>query len=268
MNKFNFLIVLFLAFLFMLSCGKEDTTPPTWEFHYFIPEAKSGNICGEIEDEVFYVKGGEIFEFEATFSDNEELSQYKIDIHQNFDCHGHGKTSDWSILEVIDLSGTEELVNKQLLVPENITAGIYHFMIQLVDAAGNQALNTFVRDIIVLNPTDTIPPVVELTTPSPTENHTVERGEALNFTGTVTDNLSLYEGGNGKLIIDFVNQSNQNIFDGAEVLFPPSLSTSFNFDVNVNIPLSVPRDSYLFRVYARDGVNNKSETVYLNIEIE
>lgn len=252
----------------MLSCGKEDTTPPTWEFHYFIPEAKSGNICGEIEEEVFYVKGGETFEFEATFRDNEELSQYKIDIHQNFDCHGHNKTSDWSVLEVIDLSGTEELINKQLLVPENVTAGKYHFSIQLLDAAGNQAENTFLRDFIVLNPTDTIPPVAELNTPNPSENHTVERGNALTFTGVVTDNLSLYEGGNGRIIIDFINQSNQNIFDGAEFAFPPTLSTSYNFDLNVNIPLSAPTGDYIFRVYAFDGVNNRSESILVNVEIE
>jgi hypothetical protein len=268
MNKFNFLLVLLFAMLLIVSCGKEDTVPPTWAFNTFIPEAQSGEVCGQEEPEVFFVKGGDIFEFEALFSDDQELSQYKIDIHQNFDCHGHSKTSDWSVLEVIDLSGTEELVNKQLVIPENVTAGNYHFSIQLLDAAGNQAENSFIRDFIVLNPSDTISPVVDLTSPNLAENIVIERGNALNFTGTVTDNLSLYEGGNGKIVIDFINQSNQNIFEGTELLFPPSLSNSFNFDVDVSIPLSVPSGNYLFRVYATDGVNNESEITFINVEIE
>lgn len=268
MSRLFSILILLVSLLCFSGCGDEDTTPPVWEFHSFNPEPRSGEICGELEPEVFFVKGGDVFEFHATFTDDEELSQYKIDIHQNFDCHGHGKTLDWYVLDIIELSGKEEEVHKQLEVPENVTAGKYHFMIYLVDAAGNQAVNTFIRDFVVLNPTDTIPPEVLLTTPNPTENHVVERGTSLNFSGTVTDNLSLYEGGNGKIVIDFVNQSNQNIFDGAEFAFPPTLSTTYDFDLDVDIPLSAPTGDYIFRVYAFDGVNNRSERIFVNVEVE
>jgi hypothetical protein len=268
MNTSIKLLVLLLLITSLFSCGKEDTTPPEWDFHSFTPSPNPGEICGEMQNEVFFVSGGETFEFTATFTDNEALSQYKIDIHENFDCHGHGKTSDWSVLQLIDLSGKEEFISKSILVPENVTAGKYHFSIQLVDAAGNQATNTFIRDIVVYNPTDSVPPVVTVATPLPSTSHTATRGGSLNFQGTITDNLSLGEGGNGKLVIDYVNLSNQNKFIGKELNFPESQGASYNFNETFTIPNSIPAGNYLFRVYAYDGVNNVSDFVAINFTIQ
>jgi hypothetical protein len=268
MNTSIKLLVLLLLITSLFSCGKEDTTPPEWQFQSYTPSPIPGEICGELQSEVFYVLGGEALQFTAIFTDNEALSQYKIDIHENFDCHGHGKTSDWSVLQLIDLYGKEEFVSKSIIVPENVTAGKYHFSIQLVDAAGNQAANSFIRDIVVYNPTDTVSPVVSVSSPLPSVTHTASRGGTLNFQGTITDNFSLGTGGNGKLIIDYKNLSNQNKFIGKEVNFPESQGASYNFDETFTIPNSIPSGNYLFRVYAYDGVNNVSDFVAINFTIQ
>jgi hypothetical protein len=268
MNTLFKVLVFACVFILLFSCGKEDTTPPSWEFTSFNPAPKPGTICGELENEVFFLTGGDTLSFTAIFTDDEELSQYKIDIHENFDCHGHGKTSDWSVLQIIDLNGKEEVINKKIPVPQNVTAGKYHFIIQLVDAAGNQAQNTFLRDIVVFNPTDTVPPVVNVSVPLTSATHTASRGGTVNFQGTVTDNLSLGMGGNGKLVIDYVNQNNQNVFQGKTIAFPESQGTSYNFNENISIHNSVPLGNYTFRVYAYDGVNNLSEPVHLNFTIQ
>ena len=67
------------------------------------------------------------------FRDNEALSQYKVDIHNNFDCHGHARsTQDWTVLEVLDIEGTEQRVSRSLSVPDDVTAGNYHFHVQVI----------------------------------------------------------------------------------------------------------------------------------------
>lgn len=261
------ILVLWLAVFALASCGKEDTTPPEWEFTSFTPQPLPGIVCGEIEPDVFFVTGGDTLSFTVIFTDDTELSQYKIDIHENFDCHGHGKTSDWSVLEVINLSGTEQVITKSIPVPANVTAGKYHFIIQLLDAAGNQARNTFIRDISVNNPTDTVAPVVSVTAPLSTDNISVSRGGSIIFQGSVSDNLSLGTGGNGKLVIDYINNTNNNTFSGKTINFPESQGTSYNFNETITIPNSVPAGSYTFRVYAYDGVNNLSEAVQFNVSV-
>jgi hypothetical protein len=72
-------------------------------------------------------------------SDNELLRQYKIDVHPNFDCHAHAKleTADWSVSEVVELSGTSAQISRSILIPDSATAGTYHLSIQVADHFGN-----------------------------------------------------------------------------------------------------------------------------------
>lgn len=268
MNTMNKFLVFTLVVFSLASCGKEDTSAPEWNFNSFTPMPMQGNICGQPEPEVFYVMGGDTLEFVATFTDNEALSQYKIDIHENFDCHGHGKTSDWNVLEVINLTGTTQQITKRIPVPENITAGTYHFSIQLLDAAGNQAENTFLRDVVVENPTDNVAPIVTVTQPMSAQGNTAARGGTINFQGEVNDNLPLGLGGNGKLIIDYVNQTNLNKFIAKEIEFAESQGDNFTFNETITIPNSIPTGNYKFRVYAYDGVNNLSDVVEFAFQIQ
>ena len=178
----------------------------------------------------FDLTGGEQLKFDVIFKDNEALSQYKIDIHNNFDCHGHGggsapsvappnvenQTIDWSIIDIQNISGTSAPVNRTLDVPENVTAGNYHFQIQVVDVSGNDnpAANFFALKI--KNPLDDTPPQISVDEPA-NSSFSVKKGENIRFIGQVTDDRSLSDGGNGVLYLAYTDLSSGNTFTTDQV---------------------------------------------------
>ena len=99
--------------------GDVDLEAPTFEIVLFDPAPTTGMICGSEAENVFFLANGQSLNFEYIFRDNEALSQYKVDIHNNFDCHGHGRkvSVDWTVLEVIDIEGTEQRISRSLTVP-------------------------------------------------------------------------------------------------------------------------------------------------------
>jgi hypothetical protein len=88
--------------------------------------------------------GGTIH-FDAEFSDNEMLASYKVDIHNNFDNHGHAtkQTAETVAFEYIKTwplsKKNEKIHHHEIAIPENATPGEYHLMIYCTDAAGNES---------------------------------------------------------------------------------------------------------------------------------
>jgi hypothetical protein len=91
--------------------------------------------------------GGDVH-FEAEFSDNEMLASYKIEIHNNFDAHGHDlragnaeETVNFTFVQTYDLSGKRnaDVHHHDIKIPENATPGNYHLMVYCADAAGNES---------------------------------------------------------------------------------------------------------------------------------
>lgn len=95
-------------------------------------------------------RGGAI-NFKALFKDNVALGAYSINVHNNFDHHSHDTEVDscpldakktpvnpWSetFTFTIPANSAEFLAEQQIIVPEDIDTGDYHFMIQLTDAQG------------------------------------------------------------------------------------------------------------------------------------
>jgi hypothetical protein len=100
---------------------------------------------------------GESFSFKATFSDNQELGSYNIEIHNNFDHHTHSTdgiecelepemkpinpfiyNQDFSIPDGTSIFEAENTIS----IPDDIDSGDYHFMIRLTDKAGWQQLKS------------------------------------------------------------------------------------------------------------------------------
>jgi hypothetical protein len=93
------------------------------------------------------------------FCDNEGLSQVRYDIHNGAghaheasgeDDHGlvlHSGT-EWSVYELIDVSGTEASTDLHVEVP-NTARGVWHFIVNVLDEAGN--VSTYNTDIHVEN---------------------------------------------------------------------------------------------------------------------
>jgi len=175
MNIYKYSILYFIVVL--ASCGDAtvDLVPPTLEVVSYNPAPTEAEVCGTNEPVVFQVAGGGELNFDVIFNDNEALSQFKVDIHNNFDCHGHGggsapsvsvpnvenQTTDWTVLEIEEISGTSAPIVRTLNVPDNVTAGNYHFHIQVIDESGNDSPFANFNSIKVKNPNDdTLPQIV------------------------------------------------------------------------------------------------------------
>ena len=278
--QFFFFLILLIV---MPSCGDEniDLTPPSMEVVSYSPEPSEDEICGAQEPVVFHLTGGEQLKLEVIFKDNDALSQYKIDIHNNFDCHGHGggsapsvappdvenQTIDWSIIDIQNISGTSAPVNRTLNVPENVTAGNYHFQIQVVDVSGNDnpAANFFALKI--KNPLDDTPPQITVDEPA-TSSFSVKKGENIRFIGQVTDDRSLSDGGNGVLYLAYTDLSSGNTFTTDQVfVFDENVEKIFDFDFEYTVPQTWVTGSYRFSLGANDGVRNVAPFQFFEVEV-
>lgn len=279
----KYLFLLLTPFLF-LSCDDDngvDVTAPSMQIISLSPAPAPGEICGTTEDTVFTIRGGETLMAELVFSDNQALSQYKIDIHNNFDCHGHGGaaapgipvpnvgslTEDWTVLSLEELSSQSETVTLSLKAPENITAGAYHFQIQVLDESGNDNPLANFYSIRAYHPVDEEPPT--LTVESPADNSlTAQKGETLRFEGQVTDNFSLSEGGNGLVFLSYTDLSSGNTFaSDAFVAFDESVGQSYDFELAFEVPQTIQAGDYRVRIDAHDGVRNVAQPVFFEVTV-
>lgn len=108
------------------------------------PGTITAEICGQQDERVIELSTGQSLELRFNIKARAGLSQYKIDIHSNFDCHSHrlgesAATVPWKVLDIVALSGQEITETQTLKVPENATAGNYHFMMQALDNEGYEA---------------------------------------------------------------------------------------------------------------------------------
>ena len=258
-----------------------DVSAPSMQIISFAPAPAPGAVCGGMEDSVFTVLGGETLTATLRFSDDRSLSQYKVDIHNNFDCHGHGgaaapgvavpnvsnQTEDWTVLDIQGLSGERTEEQLQLQVPTDVTSGIYHFQIQVIDEAGNDNPLANFYSIRAINPTDGEAPTLTLSSPSQA-SFTAAKGSTVTFSGAVTDNYSLSEGGNGIVFLSYTDLSSGNTFStGAYAAFDAGVEKDYNFDFEYTIPQTLKAGNYRFRVDAHDGVRNTAEPVIFGVVV-
>ncbi len=236
-------------------------------------------ICGA-EEMGFYLLSGDTLQFQLEITDNEALSELKVDIHDNFDCHGHGgsqtpafdppnvdqQTTDWFVLDIKELSGSEENLDLFLPVPENVTAGFYHFGLQVVDEAGNEAQEELIFELNVRNRMDTIPPFLNIF--SPTQSPLMaQKGGQIVFTGEITDNRALDQGGNGIVFINYQKTGSENLFTGPFIVFPEGTSNQFDYELTFTVPQTLTTGEYRLFIYAQDGVRNLSQPIIFDLNV-
>ncbi len=132
MKKLGFLTILFTAGILVFNaCNKEadiDTEAPVIA------------IASPDDDQHFHP--GETIHFEATFTDDVALSQFKIDIHHGGE-HTHksafSEEVEWSFEHIGDLSGREQVVKMDIEIPEHAEHGKYHFLVFCTDLTGNES---------------------------------------------------------------------------------------------------------------------------------
>ncbi|MBI1192807.1 MAG: DUF4625 domain-containing protein [Bacteroidetes bacterium] len=254
-----------------------DLDLPELQFLRVSPAPRPDTICGQVEQTVYHLTGGDTLELDLLLTDNEALSQLKVDIHANFDCHGHARlagsaettenTQDWSVLSLENLSGTALEHSVRLAAPTNPTSGTYHFQLQVVDKAGNSDPTAYVYSIILHHAEDSIAPELELNSPSPGSNLTLARGSQVSVSGTVSDNRALGDGGNGAVKLTYIREANGNQYTATETTIPAATGSAFAYDMNYTIPTTLIPGVYLFQVQAWDGVNNASQRLAFRVDV-
>lgn len=117
------------------------------------PVITSIGVPNPIDCQVY--KKGESIKFNYIFTDDTELGNFNIEIHNNFDHHTHGTSSVECEMEpkkqpvnpwvynkdfVIPSGTTTYDASIDIDIPSDIDTGNYHFMIRLTDRAGWQQI--------------------------------------------------------------------------------------------------------------------------------
>jgi len=136
--RYIFIFPMMLALVLSIAgCNDEDAIVDTTD-----PVVSNVLLNDTSPDEDIEVNPGTTMHFDAVFSDDVRLGELKIDIHNNFDGHSHGRINEeaepFSDERIIELIGREQTVHEDFVVPDNAATGPYHFNIQFFDNLGNE----------------------------------------------------------------------------------------------------------------------------------
>ncbi|TAE04057.1 MAG: DUF4625 domain-containing protein, partial [Bacteroidetes bacterium] len=107
----NLTFILLVALIFLnLACSKTNNDP--------VDKDKPTFVVKSYDKEIDISKGAAFLNFEIEFTDNVNLGSFKLEIHDNFDGHGHGRTeaTKLSFDKVYTLSGTKFTVKDRIPV--------------------------------------------------------------------------------------------------------------------------------------------------------
>ena len=255
--------------LFLIAC--EGNPPaidplkgPEIEIIEVIPEVQTLEICGLDDPNSIALSSYDSLKLTLGIKAVNGLSQYKIDIHGNFDCHSHGRTLDsnpWQVLKVEEMSGDDVIITEILPVPEDVQAGDYHFMLQALDLLGNEA-EWVLYSLKISNQSDTQSPEIHITNLS-TDELSVKKGESINLELAIADNEDLH---GGRIDVFYYNSQGSE-FTADQYYFPEHAGIAADYSFSFTPPASLSSGvyDYLFRVY--DAVGNVSEE-WLKVTIE
>jgi hypothetical protein len=178
----NFRIIILLGLFALASCNKDEDAAPQDTTRPVINSSTHlhGVIGGKIN-------AGNKLEIHYKVSDNVGLKELKIDVHNNFDGHSHGRLAgtpyEWDT--IIRLSGTLREDEIETWIPSTALAGPYHVGLFVTDAAGNQG-NSFYLDFNLSNGSE---PVINITAPANFGLGEIDMKplDTLRLAGTATD---------------------------------------------------------------------------------
>lgn len=256
----------FLGLFFLQACqpAETDLNAPILNIYSFSPNRVSDTICGQLEpDNVIHLRTGDTLKMNLNLIDNEELAQLKVDIHANFDCHGHRSPTldSWSVLDLIDLSGSEQDLELFYVPPTDAWAGNYHFQLRLLDASGNETGGSTAYSIKLISSQDSIAPEIRLN--SPQSSLIANRGSQIFFEGEALDNMDLT---GGKLELRYESPSG-NIQLAQDLALTAGSGTNYNFNWPYTIPNSLAAGNYRYFLRIIDAVGNTTESSSVDIQL-
>lgn len=125
----KYLLLSLMAGVLFVGCKKEDT-PDTQRPVITVTSPANDHID---------LAPGDMLNLAALLTDNEELLNAKIDIHEAGD-HSHKVTGEgWEWAKVYVISGKEHNLTESIQIPVDAEIGEYHITFEATDKAGNAA---------------------------------------------------------------------------------------------------------------------------------
>ena len=158
MKKILFSLTAVAALFGMMACSSNDDVVKDTQ----LPTITDQGITANPVDCQVYNRG-DVIPFCYRFTDNEELGNYNIEIHNNFDHHTHGtqgKSCDPDETErntknafyynqdfSIPRGSKAYDASQEIQIPATVEPGDYHFVIRVTDQTGNQQLRAMAMKI-------------------------------------------------------------------------------------------------------------------------
>ncbi len=244
--------------LVFVACSREQVDTEA-------PQFTSVMINGE--DDEITVQSGTILNMAISAQDNENVSEIKIDIHEAFDGHEHGKVQldPWTYVKIMNTSGGSVNVTDDATIPVDVAAGPYHAVFRVLDDNGNEG-DYIERTVMIENGSQ---PVINVT--SPVDEDVFQLGQTITPMGTITDAEGLEEVHISLLHVehdehgDDHGHGHAHLVDEDEVEFTDDPTTFDLSNLSVSIPAGGEIGHYLLEIKAVDIEGNHS---FLEIELD
>jgi len=230
-----------LLMLTLVACRKSDILPPT---------VTGVSVNGENQEQILDVNPGDTLIIRAIIDDNTELGQFKIDIHHDFNGHSHKSTmTRYAEIRIKNISGLSYNLEEMFIVPDTTASGIYHGIIQSLDAEGNVSL----PEVFYFNVVRPEQPTIAMNLPA-----TISAGSVLNIDGLLSAvgadvHLSLVQ------IRIRSSKTGDNLLNQNYDL--SGAPTTWNPFANGNISVTIPADEnekIFFRIRVEDSNGNNT----------
>lgn len=126
-------LFLFSVVVLFFSCSETDTTKPLAE------------LVSPSDADTFFIN--DTILFSGVFSDNDELTQYRLEMKNNF-TEIEDSLPAWKFVVVDALAGTQDTVSSELIIPDTIYKGSYWLILKCADVEGNEAAADTSRIVI------------------------------------------------------------------------------------------------------------------------
>ncbi len=230
--------ILLIAIL-LTACRKSDAIPPE------LAEISVNDIVDQ--DLVF--QPGASFTVRTILTDDTELGQFKIDIHDDFDGHSHKTlTEKFKEIRIKNISGTQYQLEEQFTIPANASSGTYHGTIRVLDAEGNIS-EAGIFHFGIYRPEQ---PTISMNLPQ-----SIASGSNLEVNGQI----QAQSGASLKTVKIRVRslQTGNNLIEQTYTI-PPS-TTTWNTWTDGNISVPIPAsgtEKIFFRIWAEDSNGNNT----------
>lgn len=231
---------LYLPLVAIVACTSEQIDTEAPEFT---------EITINSSEEELTVQTETVLDMNMSATDNESVAQIKIDIHEAFDGHDHGKReqSSWTYVKILNTNGPAVNVSDSPTIPAEVASGPYHAVFRVLDDNGNEG--AFIeREIVIENGSQ---PIIQLDSPS--ENDSFTLGQTIMPTGSITDADGLKE---VHLVLFHIEGDHAHEVDEQEEDLSMS-PTSFDLStMQLTIPSSEEAGLYRLLVKAVDASDN------------